>query len=143
MLPKWIVQVNPIIIYPYCHKGGENQDCFNCELYKKKTCNSPRGLCVREYYNHKNGCPNYNKNGRHCPPNSPIFDTVYDLSKPTYAIYNIFNFKDHVERMKKRHSHWTQRQVECCLYWQGRARKQLREKVEIFKVIFPLDTDKS
>ena len=89
-------------------------------------------LCLRAYPNHKNGCPNYNKK-KGCPPGVPNFDTVYDLSKPIYAIYNKFDFKGHVNRMRERHPDWSKRQLECCLYWQGTARKRLRERIEIFK----------
>jgi hypothetical protein len=34
--------------------------------------------------------------------------------------------------MKAKHPTWSQRQLECCLYWQGKARKQLRLRVEAF-----------
>jgi predicted metal-binding protein len=95
-----IIQVNPVIDY------------------------SVRGLCCREYPNHKKGCPNFNKK-EGCPPKAEYFDKVYDLSKPIYAIYNIFDFKSHVEKMKKNNPTWTKRQVECCLYWQPKARNQL------------------
>lgn len=89
-------------------------------------------LCVRSYPNHDNGCPNYGKK-KGCPPGVPMFDRFYDLSKPIYAIYNKFDFKGHVERMKVKHSNWSKRQVECCLYWQGTARKKLKERIEIFR----------
>lgn len=52
-----IVQVNPVIDY------------------------SVRGLCVKPYYNHPKGCPNFNKK-KGCPPNAELFDKVYDLTKP-------------------------------------------------------------
>lgn len=89
-------------------------------------------LCLRPYPNHKNGCPNYGKK-KGCPPGVPMFDSVCYVSKPTYAIYNVFDFRGHVERMKVKHSNWSQRQIECCLYWQGAARKKLEERIEIFK----------
>ena len=135
-MAKGIIQVKPIIVYPYCYTAGKKQDCFNCDLGIRITCRSPRGLCVKIYSNHKKGCPNYGKNDQRCPPNVPIFDTVYDLSKPVYAIYNIFSFKNHIERMREKHLKWSQRQLECCLYWQGKARKQLRERIEVFESIF-------
>ena len=34
--------------------------------------------------------------------------------------------------MKAIHPDWSQRQVECCLYWQPKARKQLRAEINIF-----------
>ena len=104
---KGIIEVKPVIIRPV------------------------HSLCVRPYPNHKNGCPNYGKK-KGCPPGVPMFDKFYDLSKPIYAIYNKFDFKGHVERMKVKHSSWSKRQLECCLYWQGTARKNLKERIEIF-----------
>jgi len=135
-ISRWVMQVDPIIIHPHCYKAGNKQDCFNCDLHVRVTCRSPRGLCIKIYPNHKNGCPNYNKNGHLCPPNAPIFDAIFDLSKPVYAIYNIFDFKSHVERMRGRHPQWSQRQLECCLYWQGSARKELRKRINIFKAMY-------
>ena len=92
---------------------------------------SMRKLCVREYYNHKKGCPNFNKK-EGCPPYCPTIDKTLDLSKPVYAIYNIFDFAGHVNKMQEKHSGWSKRQVECCLYWQPRARKILKGKIAEF-----------
>jgi len=39
--------------------------------------------------------------------------------------------------MRNRHPEWSERQIECCLYWQGTARKQLREKIKIFSIEKP------
>lgn len=97
---------------------------------------SIRSLCLRPYPNHKKGCPNYGKK-KGCPPNAPMFDSVYDLSKPIYAIFTVFDFKEHVERMKGKHPDWSKRQLECCLYWQGTARKNLKEQVKVFKSLAP------
>ena len=112
MKMKGIIEVNPIIIRPV------------------------HSLCLRPYPNHKKGCPNYGKK-KGCPPGVPMFDLVYDLSKSIYAIYNGFDFKRHVDRMKEKHPDWTKRQLECCLYWQGTARKQLRELIEEFEKLSP------
>ena len=94
-----------------------------------------KNLCTRAYYNHKYGCPNFNKkNG--CPPSMKRFDEKYDITKNVYAIYNIFPFGDHVRRMKILHPEWSQRQAECCLYWQGKARKHLDEQICYFGLGF-------
>ena len=89
-------------------------------------------LCLRPYPNHKKGCPNFGKK-KDCPPGVPKFDIVYDLSKPIYAIYNGFDFKGHVDRMREKHPDWSRRQLECCLYWQGTARKQLKQLIEEYE----------
>lgn len=104
-----IFKVNPIIAYLTCHR-----------------------LCVQEYYNHKKGCPNFGKK-KGCPPSMPPFNEVYDLSKSVYAIYTVFDFKGHVDRMREKHPDWSQRQLECCLYWQGTARRGLEVEIERFK----------
>ena len=90
-----------------------------------------RSLCLRPYPNHKKGCPNYGKK-KGCPPDVQMFDEVCDLSSPIYAIYEVFNFREHVERMRKKHPDWSQRQLECCLYWQPTARKELKKKIALF-----------
>jgi hypothetical protein len=85
---------------------------------------SVRCLCGKVYPGHKNGCPNFNhKQG--CPPKAPYFEEVYDMSKPVYAIVNVFDFKAHTDKMRSLYPNWSDRQVECCLYWQPKARKQL------------------
>jgi hypothetical protein len=89
-----------------------------------------RKLCAHPYPGHVRGCPNLaHKAG--CPP-CPLLDTTLDLSKPIFAIYNIFDLKSHVDRMKQLHPNWTQRQLYCCLYWQPKARKQLRGEIRKF-----------
>ncbi|MCK5616294.1 hypothetical protein KAR91_81280 [Candidatus Pacearchaeota archaeon] len=98
---------------------------------------SMRGLCKKAYPNHKKGCPNYNK--RHdCPPKVPLISKVLDLTKPIYAIWNVYDFKAHTDKMTLLHTNqpgkkdWSIRQIECCLYWQGTARKHLRAEIGSF-----------
>ena len=88
-------------------------------------------LCTRPYPNHPKGCPNWNKK-KGCPPGCPLISQTLDLDRPTWAVYNVFDFGAHTARMRAKHGDWSDRQVECCLYWQGTARKQLRKKVAGF-----------
>jgi len=97
---------------------------------------SVRKLCFQPYINHPKGCPNYKKRGD-CPPKSLLIENIFDLTKPTYFIYNKFDFKSHCDRMKSKHPEWSKRQVECCLYWQGTARKQLNETIRLFLRQYP------
>ena len=39
--------------------------------------------------------------------------------------------------MRAKHPDWSERQLACCLYWQGTARKQLRELTDKFIEIHP------
>jgi len=104
MNKELIFQVNPIIDY------------------------SVRGLCIKPYYNHPKGCPNFNKK-QGCPPNAKYFDKVYDLTKPVCAICNIFDIKTHIKNMKVKQPNWSEHQLRCVLYWQGSARKHLKEHI--------------
>jgi hypothetical protein len=90
-----------------------------------------RALCSRPYPNHKKGCPNIGKRDL-CPPKAKLIGTVLDLRQPMWAIYNSFPFGEHVTKMRGLHPEWSQRQVECCLYWQGAARKQLKAEIKSF-----------
>jgi predicted metal-binding protein len=90
-----------------------------------------RALCKRPYYNHPEGCPNFGvKDG--CPPQVKFYDQEYDMTRPVYVIYNVFDFAVHVAKMRNAHPEWTQRQLECSRYWQGTARKALRQKIAAF-----------
>ena len=91
-----------------------------------------RGLCKKPYYNHPKGCPNFGiKEG--CPPKIGLFDEEYDMIKPVYIIFNAFDLASHVNKMRISHPEWTQRQLECSRYWQGTARKSLRQKIASFE----------
>lgn len=101
---------------------------------------SVRGLCCRPYTNHDKGdhigCPNYNsKQG--CPPGAELFDKKFDLVQPVFAIWNAFDFKSHVKRMKMLHSSWSPAQLACCYYWQPTARKQLTKELIYFMLLHP------
>lgn len=87
----YFVKVMPKIIYPPCILQGERQDCFACGLLQ--SCQSPRGMCVYQYEGHKKGCPNYGQR-KCCPPDAPMFDWVFDVSKPVYAIYAAYNLEN-------------------------------------------------
>jgi len=95
-----------------------------------------RALCVHPYPNHPKGCPNFNKK-RGCPPKVRLVGVHLDLDKDTYVVWNDFDLKAHVDKMRAKYPKWTDRQVECCLYWQPRARKQLKAIVAEFEDLFP------
>ena len=88
-----------------------------------------RNLCVRPYPNHPKGCPNFGKR-ESCPPKCKLLGDIYDLTKGFWVVWVEFNFMAHCNRMRKKHLDWSQRQIECCLYWQGTANKMLREAVD-------------
>lgn len=95
-----------------------------------------RALCLRPYRGHKHGCPNYGRR-KTCPPEAPMYDDIYDLSKPVFAIINEFDLAGHVSKMKTKHPKWSYAQLSCLLYWQGSARKVLRTKIKDFLIEHP------
>jgi predicted metal-binding protein len=88
--------------------------------------NSVRELCPKPYPNHPKGCPNWGKRDT-CPPRARLLFDILDETKPVYCVYNVFDFGSHTAKMRALHPEWSQRQVDCCLYWQGTARKQLKK----------------
>lgn len=95
-----------------------------------------RGLCRKPYHGHPRGCPNWGRRAT-CPPAAPLLPEVLDLAGPVYCIWNAFDLGSHVARMRKRHPEWSERQLKCCLYWQGTARAALRRKIEAFLAEHP------
>ena len=93
-----------------------------------------RDLCKRPYPNHKKGCPNYG-NRDSCPPARARIEDSINLDIVTYVIWTTFNFRGHVNRMREKHPEWSQRRLECCLYWQQRAKKVLRQEIIRFKLL--------
>lgn len=78
--------------------------------------------CTLPYPNHPKGCPNFPD----CTKDEIPFN-AYNYYE-WFAVVEVFNLKDHAERMKEKHTHWTERQCRNLLYWQGGVRKRLREK---------------
>ena len=91
-------------------------------------------LCSRPYPNHKKGCPNYNER-KTCPPHAPYIEDVLDMTKSMFLVWVRFNLQRHRKQMKDKHPTWSERQCNCCLYWQGKVNKMLRQRVEDFQKI--------
>jgi len=90
---------------------------------------SIRDLCRKPYPGHPRGCPNYGRR-KTCPPAVPLLDKVFKIpADGVMCVYNRFDLSRHVDRMKSLHPNWSVRQLHCCLYWQGTARKELREHI--------------
>ena len=85
-----------------------------------------RVLCIKAYPNHPKGCPNYNKRET-CPPQAPLWSEHCDIKLATWLVWTKFDLGSHRERMRKKHPKWSIRQLNCCLYWQGTARKSLKD----------------
>lgn len=84
-----------------------------------------RGWCKLPYPNHPKGCPNFGKR-ESCPPKASLFNDVVD---PPFTLVGVkFNLGEWVKEMKEKHPKWSDRQARCCLYWQGKVRKRLREE---------------
>ena len=96
------------------------------------------GLCRLPYDQHKQGCPNWGKHST-CPPQAPWLAEILDLAQPVYAIWTTFDLAAHVAKMQEAHPGWTDRQLHNCLYWQGSARKTLRQEAATFLAAHPAD----
>jgi predicted metal-binding protein len=92
-------------------------------------------LCRHPYPAHPKGCPNFGKK-KGCPPQL-LFNKIFNTRKTIFAIVNEFPIGQHIEKMRQKHPDWSERQLSCCLYWQGTARKKLRENVANFELIYP------
>lgn len=90
---------------------------------------SMRQICTKPYYNHKKGCPNFGKRDI-CPPKAPMIYDYFDMSKPILAVWQAFNLEAHRENMRENHPKWSRRQLDCCLYWQGKVRKNLKRNID-------------
>jgi hypothetical protein len=90
-----------------------------------------RLFCKYPYPGHPQGCPNYNRK-EGCPPRAPFFDQAYNLDREIYAVVNQFDLRPHIAKMRTRHPHWTEKQLKNLLYWQPKARKELKEKIVQF-----------
>lgn len=95
-----------------------------------------RLMCSLAYPNHPKGCPNFGKR-KTCPPIIGTLEEIFDCSKDFYAIWTTFPFGEHIAKMKQLHPDWSDRQLSCCLYWQGTARKNLKQEISKFKAIHP------
>lgn len=105
----------------------EKKDVIISQLEKVIIDRRTRSWCKLPYPNHPYGCPNYGKRET-CPPKTPLFKEIVE---PPFVLIGVkFNLEEHVERMKKKHPDWTDRQARCVLYWQGRVNKQLKEICE-------------
>lgn len=101
--PKYAIRIEPVIDYKVI------------------------ALCRQTYHGHPKGCPNWGID--RCPPKVGLFDKVYDTTQPVYAVVNDYDLGAHMQRMKAKHPHWTDRQLRNVLYWQQTARKQLEAKI--------------
>lgn len=95
-----------------------------------------RGYCKLPYPRHPDGCPMYGKRSE-CPPEAPPLDEILDLSKPTYVVAITYDIKGHYERLRRDHPDLSEAQIRIPYLWQGRARKILKEAVEVAKREIP------
>jgi len=61
-----------------------------------------------------------------------MFDQVFDMTKPIYAIYSAFDLGAHVEKMRTKYPNWTNAQLRNIRHWQRSANKALRERIAEF-----------
>lgn len=119
-------------------RGGQISICKECERTQgMRVLTFPldhvvvdsrvRDWCKLPYPGHSKGCPNYSKK-LGCPPERPLFASL--IETPFTLVAVSFNLGAWAEQMKEKHPEWSDRQARCCLYWQGKVRKRLRQACE-------------
>jgi len=107
-----------------------------------------RGLCTKPYPNHPKGCPNFGKKDD-CPPQEKLITEVFNMHKQFWFLWAEFDFAAHRAKMRAAHPEWSDRQVDCCLYWRRcrfpserccSSRKRQNEKRDAWKNSAILDT---
>lgn len=83
-----------------------------------------RRLCLRPYYKHPKGCPNYARR-IDCPPQAPFFPDI--LKKRVYIAAVVFDFKDYLNMRRNIHPDWTERTLRNPRHWQGHLRSELKK----------------
>lgn len=104
-----------------------------------KFTHKTRLWCQLPYPNHPKGCPNYNKNLL-CPPKAPFLKEYISRYNHFYLIVGRFNLSKYTILMLENHPDWSERQAACVLYWQGSAKKHLKEYI---KNIYRNNSDKT
>ena len=105
-MKKWIIEINRLV-----------------------TTDRQEDWCKRSYPLHPEGCPKVGKLG--CPPTVEHITKVMDMDRPMYFVHSEFDLAAHVEKMRRRLPHWSERQLRSVLYWQGTSRKQMKERAAI------------
>jgi len=103
-------------------------DQYQVEMVEPVIDYRARDWCKLPYPDHPHGCPNYGRRAS-CPPRAPRVDDYFDLSQPVWLVAVEFDLQGHVDRMKRLHPGWSDRQARCVLYWQAGVNKELETLV--------------
>ncbi|MFX1479986.1 MAG: hypothetical protein ACFFCI_17850 [Promethearchaeota archaeon] len=87
-------------------------------------------LCYRPYPDHPKGCPNIEKCAHMNIPNFGVLTSHLEYDYYFYLVYAKFDFKRYKESRKEEHLNWTERQVECLLYWQNSVKSLLSKYLD-------------
>ena len=85
-----------------------------------------REWCRLPYPGHPRGCPNWGQKSS-CPPKVCRVEYLFNLSKQHWFVVVDFDLAEHVRKMKLKHPDWSDSQLRCVLYWQGKVRSQLKK----------------
>lgn len=86
--------------------------------------------CKMRYPGHPKGCPMYGTRDK-CPPAALYVTDIFDINRGMFLVYSEFDVAAQEAKMKKKHPDWSRRQLRNCLYWQGKSRKQLIDRVNM------------
>lgn len=91
------------------------------------------GMCLRPFYGHSKGCPNYGKK-EGCPPCKFLENEIMDFNREIYVIYTRFETGVFAEKMRQNHPEWASspRQWYNPRRWQPTARKMHKQDINSF-----------
>ncbi len=101
---------------------------FHAVVVKPVVDSSMRGLCMKSYHAHPQGCPNYGQRDC-CPPAAPLFKNAFDTNHDVWALWACFDIGHHRDKQRICHPTWSPRALVNPRHWQGTVRKFLREAV--------------
>lgn len=100
---------------------------FIIKLKDVVICPEVQNWCRLPYTTHKNGCMYYGKRDS-CPPKAFLLNKI---SKAPYTLVAIkFNLEKHIQKLKRKHPNWSDKQARCVWYFQGTLNKRVREECE-------------
>ena len=122
-MEKEIIEVKPHVIYSKCVlENGKQSDCRTCNNKDVCILYQPRCMCLKPYPGHPDGCPNYGKPG--CPPNTPMYDQVFDMDEPIYAIVTNYDLEEYFNQRRKNRPDLPEGQIRNSRCWQPRTKKE-------------------
>jgi len=92
-------------------------------------------MCLKPYYKHPKGCPNFNYK-RGCPPKVLNISQQYDTEKMNIILLK-FSFEEYISAKSQIHPDWPLRELANPRHWQGHLRGTLNDYWYAIKDDYP------